>query len=164
MENDLQKMETRFFSSLGNGKEATKAMYALFKSVVNSRDTTCIARQIVRAEKEKGDMQAANTLRFVTGQVFPGAKYGKDKNGIPTIKIKDCQPDMAALNRLHIAGEKKLSIRHTAFRKAVKAPADQPKETKEQRLARVKAYVQKQVSDDMTLDMIIAAVESLRNA
>lgn len=119
MKNDLHNVETQFFRNLGNGILAGQHLEQLFQSCVNQRDTTVLVRTMTRAKTEKADEQAARTIAFVARHVWPGAKLSKDKNGNQTLKIKGITADTDAMNRLHTAVEKGLSIRHTTFRKTV---------------------------------------------
>lgn len=123
IQNDIEAIEDKFVSSLGAGKSAARHLLALVEAVVSSRDTTIISRAAYRAEG-KGDKQAAGILKFVTGQVFPGAKYSAPKEGAPKITIKGITADTAAVDRFRKAVEKNLSIRHSAFREAIKAETD----------------------------------------
>ena len=163
MTNDVNAVEKKFFSSLGNGVNAGAALFDLVQSVVSSRDTTILTRQIKRAEQEKKDAQAAGAIRLVTKAVFPGAKVAKDKNGQTTIKIKGVEADQEALARFQQAVEKKLSIRHAAFRKTV-APSDTPAEkTDAEKVEQVKKYLKRQIDDGLSLDAIIAAAQAMRH-
>lgn len=119
--NDIKAVEDKFINGLGSGVSAAEHLATLMESVSVSRDTTVIARVLSRAEN-KGDTAASGVIRFVTGQVFPGAKIvkPKDTKGVPTLKIKGINADTAAIARLKDAVERKLSIRHSTFRKVVK--------------------------------------------
>lgn len=119
--NDIKSVENNFINGLGSGVSAAGHLATLMESVSVSRDTTVIARVLSRAEN-KGDTAAGSVIRFVTGQVFPGAKIvkAKDSKGVPTLKIKGIEADAEAIARLKDAVERKLSIRHSTFRKVVK--------------------------------------------
>lgn len=147
--NDIKAVEDKFINGLGSGVSAAEHLATLMESVSVSRDTTVIARVLSRAEN-KGDTAASGVIRFVTGQVFPGAKIvkPKDTKGIPTLKIKGINADTAAITRLKDAVERKLSIRHSTFRKVVKGEGTETEAKFEARpldkvQASVKAWVGK---------------------
>lgn len=117
--NDIMNVESKFYSALGNGKDAAKHLAAMVESVFVSRDTGVLVRAIYRAEQKKEDAQAAQAIRTCVRTVWPTAKVSKDKNGQPRILIKGDDGDKAAVKRIREAADKGLSIRGAAFRKAV---------------------------------------------
>jgi len=119
MQNDIKKVETEFFRSLGNGVTAGVHLVELFRNCVNKRDTTVIVNAMDRAKSEKNDEQAARTIAFVASKIWPGAKKTTDKAGRTIIKISGISADMKAFERLEGTAKRKLSIRHTTFRKAI---------------------------------------------
>lgn len=162
--------EQRFYRALGNGEQAGLELCNMIRSVMSSRDTTVLVRAIRRAEDKK-DQQAANVVRFVVRHIWPavldengatikaGAKVGKDKNGLPVIKISGVGHDDMAFARLEEAVERKLSIRHKAFRNAVQPPVEDGEEQEFDYVAWAKRAL-KQHPDG--LETMIAALQALR--
>jgi hypothetical protein len=154
--NNVQKIETAFYTALGNGRLAATHMRDLIRAVSVSRDTTIISKALFRA-KEKGDDKAASVLSLAMRETFVGAKVTKGKDGKFSIKIKGIEPDQKALDRLDSAVESKLSIRGDTFRKAITG----------EKVETVKAidYPAKAariVKDGVDIDLMIAALQALR--
>lgn len=120
MTNDIKKVEDRFVNSLGSGEGAARSLLEMIEAVSVSRDATVLSRAIIRAES-KGDTSAASLVRFVVGEVWKGAKLtrSKDKKSI-SIKIKGVQACEDTIGRLRDGVDRKLSLRHSTFRKVVK--------------------------------------------
>lgn len=116
MTNDINGLETKFFSSLGDGVKAGAMLLAMMESVVTSRDTTVLTRAIQRAESVKGDQQAVGVVKLAIREVFPGANTTKDKNGQFTIKIKGVKHCDKGLKRLKDVVKEGWSIRGRNFR------------------------------------------------
>ena len=160
MQNDIMKIETSFFQSLGNGVKACNLLAQMVHSVVQSRDTTVLTRAINRAATDKQDEQAARAIRMVAGQVWPKAKIGKAKDGTLSIKIKGIEADQEALARLDSAVERQLSIRHAAFRKAIMPEQEEEQAFDYQKAAA--AFVKRHGAANV--DKMIAALQAAAKA
>lgn len=156
--NNVEAIESKFYTALGNGKIAASHMRDLLVSVVSSRDTTIIAKAIKRA-KEKGDDKAAQVLSLATREVFPNAKISKDKAGKFSIKIKGIEASKPALERLEKAVADKLSIRGATFAKAIKGET-----VKEEKPFDAIAWAERalKAQGDENLDAMIAALQAKR--
>lgn len=156
--NNMQTVLDRFIKNLGSGVSCGTDLSVLMHDVANTRDTTVVARAIYRAEK-KSDDQAASTVKLVTGQVFPGAKITKNEGKPPTIKIKGIEADTDALERIKGAAERKLSIRHATYRKAVKPPVEEA----EEKPFDAKAWAERaKKAHPGEVEAMIAALQALR--
>lgn len=156
MKNDVMNLESNFYRSLGNGKEALKYAADMIQSVVTSRDTTVLSRAIERAAK-KGDDKAAASLRLVIRSVWPEAKTTKDKQGKVSIKIKGVEHDDKALETLSGLVSDGVSLRGTLLTKAFKKET----ETKEFDATAWAERVTKAHPD--ALEAMIAALQAKRN-
>jgi hypothetical protein len=150
------KLESKFYSSLGNGAAALQYAVEMINSVVASRDTTVLSKAITRAVK-KGDDKAAQSVRFMVRQVWPGVKSGKDKAGQVSIKIKGIDHDEEAIQTLKSLVSEGASLRGTKLTKTFKS--DEEKDSEEF------DYVQwaKRMDKAHDLDKMIAALQALRS-
>lgn len=162
--NDLNALETAFFRSLGNGVLACENLAGMVMGVVSSRDTTILTKAMSRAMGEKQDGGAVKAIDIVAKQVWPGCKI-TEKDGNYSIRIKGIEADADAITRLKDAVERKLSIRHKTFRE-VMVPTVVEELTTEQKVQRKADATLKWINsnDDVTLDMVIAALQARRNA
>lgn len=147
--NDVMNIESKFYTSLGNGKAALAYAVDMVKSVADSRDTTVLTRAIKRA-MSKGDDKAAGSLRFMIRHVWPGVKATKNKKtGDITIKISGIEHEPEAIETLDALVADGVSLRGTLLTQAF-MPKDKPafdpmkqaqRFTKSHNKAQVTAYI-----------------------
>jgi len=123
--NNIMKIESEFYRSLGNGVKSLGYIKDMILSVVDSRDTTVLSRAILRAGN-KGDNHADRALRLAISQVFEGAKMVKKPTGGGiSIKISGTTVSEAGIKRLKDAATSGLSIRSSAYAKILKGTKDE---------------------------------------
>ena len=159
MTNDIKTIEDRFVNSLGSGAGAASALLSMIEAVVVSRDATVLSRAILRAES-KGDTSAASLVRFVVGEVWKGAKItrSKDKKSV-SIKLKGIAACDETVGRLRDGVSRKLSLRHSTFRKVVKGDTGEDKKDFD-----ANAWANREVKKHTRaeIDAMIAALQARR--
>ena len=156
--NDINTIETKFRANLGNGIKAGEYLRDMIKAVVSSRDTTIITRNMALVDKNKQDSGALTTIRTIVGQVYPGAKLTKQKDGQYKLKISGIEADNDALARLDTAVERGLSIRHATFRQVV-APKPEAEDKEYDAKAAAERFYK---AHPDKLEAMIAALQALR--
>jgi hypothetical protein len=107
-----------FLRALGNGQNALSELDGIVQAVAGDRNSGHIVNLLDKIEK-KGDTVAAGVVRFVTGQVFKGAKITKGKGGQKIIKIAGIEPDQAVITALSKAVSDGMSLRSNKLRSVV---------------------------------------------
>lgn len=109
---------SNFLRALGNGQSALKELDGIVQAVASDRNSGHIVNLLDKIEK-KGDTVAAGVVRFVTGQVFKGAKITKGKGGQKIIKIAGIEPDQKVITAISKAALDGMSLRSNKLRSAV---------------------------------------------
>lgn len=109
---------SNFLRALGNGQSALKELDGIVQAVASDRNSGHIVNLLDKIEK-KGDTVAAGVVRFVTGQVFKGAKITKGKGGQKIIKIAGIEPDQKVITAISKAALDGMSLRSNKLRPAV---------------------------------------------
>lgn len=154
--NNIDAVEKSFFRSLGNGKQALADAVTMIKSVVDSRDTTVLARAMQRAKDEKGDDKAVAALKLMIVSVWPGAKAGATKKGDMSIRIKGVKADPAIVETLDTLVADGVSLRGTILSKTLKKADDTAFDVAKWAARQHKAHPDQ-------LDAMIAALQALRS-
>ena len=123
---DEKATVTKWKTSLGNGKAALAEAHQAIEAVVISRDTTVIGRMI-DAARDKQDNAAAQTLSFLTRQVWPKAKITVSKKDDRTsIIIKGIEARNEPVVTLAECVTKGLSLRGATLRKEMTGETTTP--------------------------------------
>jgi len=118
----IEKTITNFSNNVGNGFKVGEYTTNVFDHGRSNGDTTPIIKLLNIALK-KGDTKLANTIKFMTGKIWIGAKI-ESKGGVYTkIKTKNCELSNSAIEALaKISGN--VSIRSEKWRDAFKTDSD----------------------------------------
>ena len=96
------KASTSFLSALGSPRNALVAVNTMFQAIAITRGTQPIVNALNKANA-KGNTKEASLLRWITGQVFVGAKIKTDTKTkkILTITIKGIKANQLILKNLN---------------------------------------------------------------
>jgi len=96
------KASTSFLAALGSPRNALVALNAMLQAVAITRGTQPIVNAINKANA-KGSTKEASLLRWITGQVFEGAKIKTDTKTkkVLTITIKGIKANQLILKNLN---------------------------------------------------------------
>lgn len=96
------KASTSFLAALGSPRNALVALNAMLQAVAITRGTQPIVNALNKANA-KGSTKEASLLRWITGQVFEGAKIKTDTKTkkVLTITIKGIKANQLILDNLN---------------------------------------------------------------
>jgi len=96
------KASTSFLSALGSPRNALVALNTMFQAIAVTRGTQPIVNALNKANA-KGSTKEASLLRWITGQVFEGAKIKTDTKTkkVLTITIKGIKANKLILDNLN---------------------------------------------------------------
>ena len=97
-----KKASTSFLTALGSPRNALVALNTMFQAIAVTRGTQPIVNALNKANA-KGNTKEASLLRWITGQVFVGAKIKTDTKTkkILTITIKGIEANQLILKNLN---------------------------------------------------------------
>lgn len=167
-ENNIQKTIDSFRRNAGNPVLALRDFRLMVLSSVKSGDTNMLSKEIHLQEKQVGSDKGSKKNaamgkagRLIVGQVWPGAKINKNKDGsIKSFKTSGITPDQDALARLADCVERQLDMTGATFRKSIVAPKSDSDTSKD---FDAKAWAERAYKAHQSdLEAMIAALQALR--
>ena len=97
-----KKASASFLTALGSPRNALVALNTMFQAIAITRGTQPIVNALNKANA-KGNIKEASLLRWITGQVFVGAKIKTDTKTkkVLTITIKGIKANQLILDNLN---------------------------------------------------------------